>query len=168
MFLGKVVGSVWSTKKQPQLSGLKFLLVVPIHLTGTQSYSAGPESGIIDFFQKFLSRTISPLCARKLQAISTRTMPEMVRAEIKKIVLTEEIELSLTEQNMVSSFLAGSGEGVVVTDRLDAGIGDTVVVAFGKAARIGIGDPDMPIEAAVVAIVDEISIFDGSEGENDS
>ena len=32
MFLGKVVGSVWSTKKTDNLNGLRFLLVHPINL----------------------------------------------------------------------------------------------------------------------------------------
>src|ERR671913_1079475 len=32
MFLGKVVGTVWSTKKTPDLEGVKFLIVHPIEL----------------------------------------------------------------------------------------------------------------------------------------
>jgi microcompartment protein CcmK/EutM len=32
MFMGKVIGTVWSTVKWPQLEGLKFLLVRPYHL----------------------------------------------------------------------------------------------------------------------------------------
>jgi microcompartment protein CcmK/EutM len=32
MFLGKVVGTVWSTKKSPDLEGVKFLIVHPIDL----------------------------------------------------------------------------------------------------------------------------------------
>ena len=32
MFLGKVVGTVWSTKKTPDLEGVKFLIVHPIDL----------------------------------------------------------------------------------------------------------------------------------------
>lgn len=32
MFLGKVVGTVWSTKKAPDLEGVKFLIVHPIEL----------------------------------------------------------------------------------------------------------------------------------------
>ena len=33
MFLGKVVGTVWSTKKAPDLEGVKFLIVHPIELS---------------------------------------------------------------------------------------------------------------------------------------
>jgi microcompartment protein CcmK/EutM len=32
MFLGKVVGTVWSTKKTPDLEGVRFLIVHPIDL----------------------------------------------------------------------------------------------------------------------------------------
>ena len=32
MFLGKVVGTVWSTKKAPDLEGVRFLIVHPIDL----------------------------------------------------------------------------------------------------------------------------------------
>jgi microcompartment protein CcmK/EutM len=32
MFIGKVVGTVWSTKKSPDLEGVKFLIVHPIDL----------------------------------------------------------------------------------------------------------------------------------------
>jgi microcompartment protein CcmK/EutM len=33
MFLGKVVGTVWSTKKAPDLEGVKFLIIHPIDLS---------------------------------------------------------------------------------------------------------------------------------------
>ncbi|HMW00692.1 MAG TPA: EutN/CcmL family microcompartment protein, partial [Acidobacteriota bacterium] len=32
MFLGKVVGTVWSTQKAPDLEGLRFLIVHPLNL----------------------------------------------------------------------------------------------------------------------------------------
>ena len=44
----------------------------------------------------------------------------------------------------------------VATDNVGAGIGETVLVARGSAARIGCGVTDAPIDAAVVGIVDEI------------
>jgi ethanolamine utilization protein EutN len=45
-----------------------------------------------------------------------------------------------------------------VADRLGAGAGETVMCAYGKAARSAIGNPDMSIEAAVVAIVDRVDL----------
>ena len=68
MFLGKVVGTVWSTKKSPDLEGVRFLIVHPYDL------DKQPNKSI-----------------------------------------------------------------VVVADRLGAGPGETVMCAFGKAARTAIG-----------------------------
>ena len=87
MFLGHVVGTVWSTKKTPNLEGVRFLIVHPYNL------NKEPNTDI-----------------------------------------------------------------VVVADRLGAGIGETVLCAYGKAARSAIGDQDMSIEAAVVGIVDTMEL----------
>jgi len=87
MFLGKVVGTVWSTKKSPDLEGVRFLIVHPYDL------DKEPTKNI-----------------------------------------------------------------VVVADRMGAGTGEVVMCAFGKAARTAIGNQDMAIEAAVVAIVDRVDI----------
>ncbi|MCZ7645019.1 MAG: EutN/CcmL family microcompartment protein [Planctomycetota bacterium] len=43
---------------------------------------------------------------------------------------------------------------VVAADRIGAGVGEDVIVAFGRAARLAMGDENLPIEAAVLAIVD--------------
>ncbi len=94
MFLGKVVGTVWSTKKSPDLEGVRFLVVHPYDL------------------DKEPTRNI-----------------------------------------------------VVVADRLGAGAGEMVICAFGKAARSALGDQEMAIEAAVVAIVDRVDISDTASEE---
>jgi microcompartment protein CcmK/EutM len=87
MFLGKVVGTVWSTKKTPDLEGVRFLIVHPFDLDHE------PTKNV-----------------------------------------------------------------VVVADRLGAGAGETVMCAYGKAARTAIGNQDMSIEAAVVGIVDRVDL----------
>ena len=87
MFLGKVVGTVWSTKKTPDLEGVRFLIVHPIDL------SREPTRNI-----------------------------------------------------------------VVAADRLGAGVGETVMCAYGKAARSAIGNQEMSIEAAVIGIVDRMDL----------
>jgi ethanolamine utilization protein EutN len=72
---------------------------------------------------------------------------------------------------------AGSGTAseptddlVVCADTLDAGPGDDVLVAFGHAARVAVSEklapgakPNVPIDAAVVAVVDRVEIAGGSE-----
>ena len=87
MFLGKVIGTVWSTKKAPDLEGVRFLIVHPYDL------DKAPTTSVI-----------------------------------------------------------------VVADRLGAGAGETVMCAYGKAARTAIGNQDMSIEAAVVGIVDRVDL----------
>ncbi len=93
MFLGKVIGNVWATKKTDNLEGVRFLIVHPYDLDHE------PTKNI-----------------------------------------------------------------VVVADRLGAGVGEVVMCAYGKAARSAIGDQEMSIEAAVVAIVDRVDL---SETESD-
>ena len=101
MFLGKVVGTVWSTVKWPGLAGIKLLLVRP--------YSWSDLGG----------------------APATR---------------------------------APDDEGVVCADELDAGVGDDVIVAYGHAARVALSSdaeaeqPTIPIDAAVVAVVDRFAV----------
>lgn len=94
MFLGKVIGTVWSTKKTPDLEGVRFLIVHPYDLD---------------------------------------------REPTRNVV--------------------------VVADRLGAGSGETVMCAYGKAARSAIGNQDMSIEAAVVGIVDRVDIADTNSEE---
>jgi ethanolamine utilization protein EutN len=91
MFLAKVVGTVWSTKKSPDLEGVRFLVVHPYDLDHE------PTKNV-----------------------------------------------------------------VVVADRLGAGPGETVMCAYGKAARTAIGNQDMSIEAAVVGIVDRVDLVDSN------
>ena len=50
---------------------------------------------------------------------------------------------------------------VVAADPIGAGIGEHVVVAFGKAARVACGgDGDYAFEAAIVGIVDDFDVPD--------
>lgn len=85
MFLGKVVGTVWSTKKTDNLKNLRFLIIHPLNL------NKAPQTDV-----------------------------------------------------------------VVVADIIGAGVGETVICAYGRAARLAVGDEDCSIEAAVVGIVDSL------------
>lgn len=85
MFIGTVVGQLWSTKKVANLNSLRFLLIRPHNL------------------DKEPNTTV-----------------------------------------------------VVAADVLGAGVGEKVMVAYGRAARLAVGDEDTSIEAAVVGIIDNI------------
>jgi ethanolamine utilization protein EutN len=89
MFLGRVVGEVWSTRQAADLSGKRLLVV---------------------------------------EALDERRAPPA----------------------------AGKVTPVVCVDPLGAGLGQRVIVAFGKAARVACGgDGDLAFEAAIVGIVDD-------------
>ena len=116
MFLGRVVGSVWSTVKWPEASGLKLLLVRPYCLADLSAPSDGRAVG-----------------AGSAGSAGWGAQP------------TDDL--------------------VVCADQLDAGPGDDVVVAFGHAARVAMGGalpagqkPNVPIDAAVVAVVDRVEL----------
>ncbi len=98
MFLGRVIGTVWSTVKWDDLSGYKLLIVRPY------------------------------------------TFADLGGEPVAK---------------------SGNSDGVVCADVLGAGVGEDVVVAYGHAARVAVAEklgpndaPKVPIDAAVVAIVD--------------
>jgi len=87
MFIGKVVGTLWSTKKTANIESLRFLIIHPVNL------NKAPNTDI-----------------------------------------------------------------VVAADVLGAGVGEFVMVAYGRAARLAVGDEDCSIEAAVTGIIDRIDI----------
>ena len=45
---------------------------------------------------------------------------------------------------------------LVATDDVDAGVGDDVIVCLGAPARASAGGNDMPVDAAVMGVVDRI------------
>lgn len=91
MFLGRVVGQVWATRKMADLDGKRLLVVEP--LEDPQGADAG------------------------------------------------------------KSFVTP----VIVADPIGADVGERVICAFGKAARVACGgDGDYALEAAIVGIVDGV------------
>lgn len=93
MFLGRVVGQVWATKKSPDLEGLRLLVV---------------------------------------EALDERRDPAAPKVT-----------------------------PVVAADPVGADVGEHVIVAFGKAARVACGgDGDFAFEAAIIGIVDDFDVPD--------
>jgi ethanolamine utilization protein EutN len=90
MFVGKVVGTLWSTKKTTNIESLRFLIIHPLNL------NKAPNTDI-----------------------------------------------------------------VVAADVLGAGVGEYVMVAYGRAARLAVGNENCSIEAAVTGIIDRIDIDTG-------
>jgi ethanolamine utilization protein EutN len=51
---------------------------------------------------------------------------------------------------------------LVATDDVDAGVGDDVIVCLGAPARASAGSNDMPVDAAVLGVVDRIELPAGA------
>lgn len=54
----------------------------------------------------------------------------------------------------------GTLEGgyVVAVDTVDAGVGETVLVVSGSSARMASGLKDTPVDAAIVGIIDTVTV----------
>src|SRR5262245_63434703 len=51
---------------------------------------------------------------------------------------------------------------LIATDDVDAGVGDDVIVCLGAPARVSAGGNDMPVDAAVLGVVDRIALSAGA------
>lgn len=51
-----------------------------------------------------------------------------------------------------------SGGEIVAADKVGAGIGDTVLITTGSSARKALNKDEVPIDAMVVGIIDEVEI----------
>ncbi|MCT4543253.1 MAG: EutN/CcmL family microcompartment protein [Vallitalea sp.] len=62
---------------------------------------------------------------------------------------------------MLAEVIGGSDDGqrLIVTDIIGAGIGDRVIVCTGSSARRMLGNDDIPVDAAVVGIIDKSCNF---------
>ena len=58
---------------------------------------------------------------------------------------------------MLAEEIGGSSQGrrLIVVDNIGAGIGDRVIVSTGSAARRMLGNDAIPVDAAVIGIIDE-------------
>jgi microcompartment protein CcmK/EutM len=50
------------------------------------------------------------------------------------------------------------GNYLVAVDTVDAGVGETVLVVSGSSARMAAGLKDCPVDAAIIGIIDTISV----------
>lgn len=76
---------------------------------------------------------------------------------IDSIIATRKNEKLVGQKLLVVRPIKSMSESceLVAIDNVGAGIGETVLVAQGSAARIGCGLEDAPVDAAIVGIVDE-------------
>jgi len=50
------------------------------------------------------------------------------------------------------------GDYLVAIDTVDAGVGETVLIVSGSSARLAVGMKDVPVDAAVVGIIDAVDL----------
>ena len=75
---------------------------------------------------------------------------------VGSIVSTRKNEKLVGNKFMIIEPLEEMGQGIgrfVAIDNIGAGIGETVLVATGSAARVGM--ENVPVDSAIVGIVDE-------------
>ena len=56
---------------------------------------------------------------------------------------------------MITAKLIDNGRRFIVVDNIGAGIGDRVIVSTGSSARRMLKDDEIPVDAAVIGIIDE-------------
>ena len=58
---------------------------------------------------------------------------------------------------MLAEVIGGkeNGRRIVVVDNISGGVGDRVIVATGSSARKMLGDDCIPVDAAVIGIIDD-------------
>ena len=77
---------------------------------------------------------------------------------IGRVVSTRKNENLVENKFMIVEPLPEMGNPdnkLIAIDNIGAGIGETVLVALGSAARIGCNMESSPVDAAIVGIVDE-------------
>ncbi len=52
------------------------------------------------------------------------------------------------------------GNHLVAVDTVDAGVGETVLIVSGSSARMASGMRDLPVDAAIVGIVDAVQVVE--------
>ncbi|MBE6546177.1 MAG: ethanolamine utilization protein EutN [Ruminococcaceae bacterium] len=75
---------------------------------------------------------------------------------VGSVVSTRKNEKLVGSKFMIVEACAETGnvKRIVAVDNVGAGIGETVLVATGSAARIGCDHANAPIDAAIVGIID--------------
>ena len=70
----------------------------------------------------------------------------------RKILLVQPLNLDGSDR----------GEAVLALDAVDAGIGERVLLSTeGFSAMTAVGRPNSPIDAAVIGVIDEVSLIEG-------
>lgn len=134
MFVGKVVGTVWSTVKWPGMTGHKLLLVRPYHLADLLLHPQAQAQAT-----QAQATTGAAAQAASLPAKSPALPPAPAAIQSEAVVCIDLLD-------------AGVGDDVIVA------FGHAARVAAESESKPPTSAPITPIDAAVVAVVDGIHI----------
>ena len=73
--------------------------------------------------------------------------------------------MKLMVVNQTDEWGKNESESFVAADIVGAGIGERVLVVNGSTARKAFGKDELPVDAAIVGIIDTIEVDKGSHGE---
>jgi microcompartment protein CcmK/EutM len=80
------------------------------------------------------------------------------------VVATRKDERLVGSNLLVARAVDPSGKDeasyVVAVDTVDAGVGDRVLIVSGSSARMASGLKDCPVDAAIVGVVDAVTVKD--------
>ena len=80
------------------------------------------------------------------------------------VVATRKDERLLGQKLLVARAVDPHGKDeagyLVAVDTVDAGIGDRVLIVTGSSARMASGQKDCPVDAAIVGVVDTVTVKD--------
>ncbi len=77
--------------------------------------------------------------------VSTMKVPTLTGC---KFLIVEKINQDLTDEKEVE----------IAVDTVGAGDGETVIVVGGSSARRAMGDKELPVDSAIVGIVDTVEV----------
>lgn len=72
-----------------------------------------------------------------------------------KLMITQPLDINLEPKS----------EPLIAVDTVGAGIGELILYVTGTASRIAAKKMDAPIDAAIVAIVDDLDVRDGMDNQ---
>jgi ethanolamine utilization protein EutN len=73
----------------------------------------------------------------------------------KKMSEFEGLKLMIVRETETN---AKGGSVFVAADRVGAGIGERVLVVSGSTARVAVGGNDLPVDCAIVGIIDSLEV----------
>jgi microcompartment protein CcmK/EutM len=161
MFVGKVIGTVWSTVKWQETRGLKLLIVRPYHLGDLLARESAEEPGGKDA----ASLAPSPQAPRAIDSEAVVCV-DLLDAGVGDDVIVAfghaaRVAAQEATQGTSAASGASSGGGSRATGR-SAGRGEgqfsTVGASLQGRTAASSGVTTVPIDAAVVAIVDRIAL----------